>query len=107
MGIIGNQPERNSFDTASPIDLIDESIHEAKSFTCKFSVSDLIEAKKALEMERANEIAVQDGNYRDEHMAGIADRMEMISDAIGGENEITIAMNRVAAALEKIVEKMP
>lgn len=89
MGIIGNQPERDSFDTVRPIDLIDESIHEAKSFTCKFSVSDLIEAKKALEMERANEIAVEDGNFRDEHMSGIAEYLD-----------------RIATALETIAEKM-
>jgi len=89
MGTIHDQPERNNFDAAKPIDLIDESLFDAKNYKCKFSVSDLIEAKKALEMERANDISVEDGNYRDEHMAGIAEYLD-----------------RIATALETIAEKM-
>lgn len=107
MGIIGDQPERKYFDTERPIDLIDESIREAKDFTCKFSVSDLIEAKKALEMERANHIAVQDGDYRDEHMAGLYDGLEKIAYALDDGNEVAKALHRIADSLEKIAEKMP
>ena len=89
MGTIGNQPERNNFEPISPRTFIYNINNVQDDPVYPVSDKDMIEAAKVLQMVRANDIAVQDGNYRDEHMAGIAEYLE-----------------RIATALETIAEKM-
>lgn len=79
MGTLGNQPARKEFH----IDLsrfMEELIDICKKHDV--TIEAVIEAKKALELERQNDIAVQDGDYRDEQMGGIGDILGEIARAI-------------------------
>jgi len=46
-------------------------------------VTDIVAAKHALELQRQNDISVQDGDYRDEHAGGFGDRLVGIAGAVG------------------------
>lgn len=82
MGTLGNQPPRKYFDL-QPKDL-EAAIVEFKEIGKKHGLNfdQVIAVKTVLELERRNDIAVQDGDYRDEQAGGIGDRLTAIAEAI-------------------------
>jgi hypothetical protein len=82
MGTIGNQQPRKSYTSTNPERYVEAIARTEEGVWGTEQVKTLIEAKKALEMERANNIAVEDGDNRDEHMGGIADCLHRIADAL-------------------------
>jgi hypothetical protein len=85
MGTIGNQPPRNSHEIT--YEVLEKFLQDAVELASEHSVSieAVIKAKHALELERSNDIAVQNGDYTDEQAGGIGD-----------------ILSRIAAALEEI-----
>jgi hypothetical protein len=87
MGVIGHQPERNWFtignfedaryflETAS--DLAEELGIEIKDVIATFHM---------YELRRANHIAVEDGNYRDEHIAGLCNAIDHLAEVWDNAN---------------------
>ena len=73
MGTLFHQPERPYFDVRS--EKLDDFLAEAKILARKhgITVGDVIEAKKALEMERRNDLYVKNGDAFDEQIAGIGE----------------------------------
>jgi len=79
MGTLRNQPPRDHFHQD-----LDSLLTELGAIGNKhnINIATAIEAKKALEFERQNNITVQNGDYHDEQMAGLGDILERISGAI-------------------------
>lgn len=79
MGMLGNQDPRDHFH----VDL-DSFVAEVKEIAKKHSVSveSVIEAKRALEMDRRNSLAAQNGDYLDEQLGGFGDKLSEIVSAI-------------------------
>jgi hypothetical protein len=80
MGKVGHQPERkwysNNFEDAEEfLDFVGDMAHKFR-----FDYKDVISALHVLELRRANNIAVQDGDYRDEHIAGICEAINNLAD---------------------------
>lgn len=48
----------------------------------KISVDSVIEARRVLEISRANELQTVSGEYHDEHMGGFGDLLSRIADAL-------------------------
>ncbi len=82
MGVLGHQPERASFyvTRATLRDEIEESQELAHQY--EIPVADVIALRAVLAQERANDIAVQDGDFRDEYVAGIGECLDRIASAI-------------------------
>jgi hypothetical protein len=104
MGTLENQPERSYFEAANEGDYLKSTLTPYAYE--RITVRDLIEAKKALEMHRANDIAVQDGDYRDEHAAGYAEKLDQIASGLGDIVEVAKANHRIAEALERIADAL-
>ena len=83
MGTIGNQPARNQFDQDLS-SFIDELVELGKKK--KLTIDQVIGAYKVLELQRQNNIAIQDGDYFDEQMGGIGDKLSEIASAIRESN---------------------
>ncbi len=79
MGTLGGQPPRNEFHRD-----LDSFLKDLADLCKKHDVAmeTVIEAKKVLELERQNNIAVQNGDYHDEQMGGLGDILQQISGAI-------------------------
>lgn len=79
MGMLGNQDPRDHFH----VDL-DRFLAEVKVIAKKHGVSieSFIEAKRVLEMDRRNSLAVQNGDYLDEQLGGFGDKLSEIASAI-------------------------
>lgn len=82
MGYVGRQPDRDS--KIVDMDYLRHALRDLIEISSEMDVSveSVIELYKVLEMQRSNAIAVQDGDYRDEHIAGICDRLMEIAEAI-------------------------
>ena len=82
MGTLGNQPEREPFRVDSK--LLEGFLSTAVTLAQRYgiSVDAVVAAKHALELERQNSIAIQDGDFRDEHAAGIGECLREIADAL-------------------------
>lgn len=82
MGVLGNQPERNSFLVRH--DQLDGFLEDAAKLAKKHAttVEAVIEAKKVLEMERRNSILSLAGDYHDEQMGGFGEILSRIADAL-------------------------
>jgi hypothetical protein len=82
MGMLGNQPPRDycrkGFQSLD--DFLSEAILLAKDRDV--SVSEVIAAKHALELERQNDMAREDGDFRDEQMGGFGDLISKVADAL-------------------------
>ncbi len=79
MGTLKSQPPRDS----ARKDLgtfIEEVVKLSKKH--KIPVESVIEAKKAIELERKNCLSVQNGDFHDEHMSGFGEILELISAEI-------------------------
>jgi hypothetical protein len=82
VGTLFNQEPRN-YRLISPDDLrsfLESATHLAKEFN--ISVSDVIQAKKALEMERQNSLYVANGDAFDEQLAGLGEILQDLVSAI-------------------------
>ncbi|MBP5996969.1 MAG: hypothetical protein KA535_03375 [Azonexus sp.] len=83
MGTLGNQPPRQycnvtRADTDDALDFVKELASKHK-----VSISDVIALMSVLEHNRANDIAVKDGDFRDEHAGGYGENMALIGEALG------------------------
>lgn len=82
MGTLGAQPRR-------PTCRIDEGdldsfLSQAVKLAAKHSigVESVIEARRVLEIGRANDLQLISGEYHDEHMGGFGDLLGRIADAL-------------------------
>lgn len=75
MGVVGDQPRRDFF--GSQFEIACDIAETAQDVAHRFGIemSDAIRLFHIVELRRANNIAVQDGDYRDEHIAGICDAL--------------------------------
>lgn len=82
MGVLGNQPERDSF--RLPVGYLEAFLEDAAKLAEKHSISieAVIEEKRVLEMERRNSILSLGGDYHDEYMGGFGDILSRIADAL-------------------------
>ncbi len=87
MGTLGNQRERNQYQSDKYLDAFLKDANDLAKAN-KTTIDVVVQAKIALEMERQNNIAVQDGDYTDEQA--------------GGFGEI---LNKIANSLEALAEK--
>ncbi|MDB5354317.1 MAG: hypothetical protein JWN24_770 [Phycisphaerales bacterium] len=89
MGTLGNQPirENHRVDSSHVDNLLSEYKDIAKSQGV--TVECVIEAKKVLELERRNTLAVVNGDYFDEQMGGFGEKLSELAAAI---SEIAGAM---------------
>jgi hypothetical protein len=79
MGTLGSQPAREYVHKDLGT-FIKEIIKLSKEHA--ISVESVIEAKKAIELERQNCLSVQNGDYKDEQMGGFGKILERIAEAI-------------------------
>ena len=88
MGILGDQPERDNYRIND--DALDFFLTDAAELAKKhnISVEVVVNAKYALEIERQNNIAVQDGDYTDEQAGGIGEILTRIAIAYRGQNPL-------------------
>lgn len=77
--MLGKQPARQSFRTDLS-EFLTEVVEHAKK--TKVSVADVIAAKHAIELQRQNDLAYQDGDFRDEQMGGLGDRLTELVNAL-------------------------
>lgn len=79
MGAIGHQPPRRRH--AVEYDYLDSHLQLYADLAKKRQVSlaDVIALKHALELERANDIAIDDGDNRDEHAGGYTAALRDVS----------------------------
>jgi hypothetical protein len=80
MGKVGHQPERNRYtsnfeDLEAFLDYVGDMAHKFQ-----LDYKDVISALHVLELRRANNIAVEDGDFRDEHIAGICEAINNLAD---------------------------
>ncbi|HIF9329265.1 TPA: hypothetical protein ACX6RL_001522 [Photobacterium damselae] len=82
MGKLGEQSPRKPYRVSDQH--LDMYLTELKELAKKhnMNVRDVIQAKLVLEFERQNNITVDDGDYRDEHMDGIGNCLKEIAYAI-------------------------
>ena len=80
MGVLGNQAPRQSHSTDLGKFLAEAIAHAKKHGV---SVSDVIAAKHAIELQRQNDLTCQDGDYRDEQMGGFGDRVSELAHSLG------------------------
>ncbi|WP_421705332.1 hypothetical protein [Alloalcanivorax xenomutans] len=82
MGTLGSQPERNKYRAGSESlgYFLEDAAELAKKH--KISIEAVISAKHALELERQNNIAVQNGDYTDEQAGGIGEILSRIAAAL-------------------------
>ncbi|PCI66630.1 MAG: hypothetical protein COB26_10965 [Piscirickettsiaceae bacterium] len=82
MGALGNQPAREQYRTNldSISYFIEDAAELAKKHNVKIEV--IVNAKHALELERQNNIAIQNGDFTDEQAAGIGEILSRIATAI-------------------------
>lgn len=85
MGTLTNQPPRNKLDIDSAEMMRAIRFVEDNS-TGEFTPRDIIEIGKMLEMRRANDLAVMNGDIHDEQMAGIGERFDQLIIALEGLN---------------------
>jgi len=79
VGTLGNQPEREFYR-----DDLDSCVGELIEIANKYKVSldTVVEAKKAMEMQRRNDLYAANGDYFDEQMGGFGDKLSEIASAI-------------------------
>lgn len=82
MGKVGRQPARSWYtsnfeDLEAFLDYVGDMAH-------KFQLDhkDVISAIRVLELRRANNIAVEDGDFRDEHIAGLCEAINNLGDRL-------------------------
>lgn len=82
MGTLGNQPRRKGFDVMYRE--LDDALDMAKRIAQENSVpvESVIALWDVLERRRANDLAQEDGDFRDEHMAGIGEALDRIASAV-------------------------
>ncbi|MCX5846686.1 MAG: hypothetical protein NTW12_10100 [Deltaproteobacteria bacterium] len=87
MGTLFKQPERNHrvIKLLDIEDFLENAIKVSKEK--KVSVSDVIEAKKVLELQRKNDLYVENGDTHDEQMSGIGELLKELIQAIESINE--------------------
>lgn len=82
MGTLGAQPQR----PACRIEAgdLDSFLAEAMKLATKhrISVDSVIEARRVLEISRANDLQTVSGDYHDEHMGGFGELLSRIADAL-------------------------
>lgn len=89
MGTLMNQPPRRRNgcdDFRNEGDYIDDVKHYAKR--SGLSVAEVTEILKLREMERANNLAVADGDIKDEQLAGFGELLTILSAELGGVNGV-------------------
>ena len=82
MGTLGSQSERNHHRVSN--NELGAFLEDAENLAKKYSIpiETVIEAKRALEMERQNNIAIQSGDHFDEQAAGFGDIFSRIATAL-------------------------
>ncbi len=87
MGTIGNQPHRSTFFYSD--ESFKQFLRELSEFLrhSEFDARDVLLAYIFVELNRANNIAVQDGNFRDEHAAGIGEILNNIDITLSSIKE--------------------
>ena len=82
MGVLGSQPPRNSHRVDDLY--LEQFISHASKLAKKHGVTveSVIEARRVLEMERANDLRNLAGDYHDEQMGGFGQILSRIADAI-------------------------
>lgn len=83
MGTLGNQEPRDH--RRVKVNELDEFLTKLVRLATKhdISVGEVIEAKRVMEFERQNDLACDDGDYRDEQMGGFGDRLERLVESLG------------------------
>ncbi len=86
MGTVGNKNPRENYAVSSDsiMSFLADILRISEEMSVKPEV--VIEAAKVLEMERANNIRVQAGDYADEHVAGICESLNLIAGAIANHD---------------------
>jgi hypothetical protein len=79
MGTLGKQPARD-YAHKDLGAFIKEIVKLSKKHNVP--IESIIEAKKAIELERQNCLFVQNGDYQDEQMGGFGDILNRIAEAI-------------------------
>ncbi len=82
MGTLGKQPRRDQWDVSSHD--LDDFLGYANQLAAKHGipVEAVIQGKRVLEMERANSIAVQAGDFTDENLGGFGERIDRLIHAL-------------------------
>jgi hypothetical protein len=82
MGVLGNQPPRQSHTVDSHY--LDEFLATVVKLSVKhkISVEAVIEARRVLELERSNDLRNLSGDYHDEHMGGFGEILSRIAAAL-------------------------
>ena len=82
MGTLGNQPPRASHQVDSSY--LDEFLAQAVKLAAKhrIGIESVIEARRVLELERANDLRNLSGDYHDEHMGGFGEILSRIASAL-------------------------
>jgi hypothetical protein len=82
MGTLGKQLPRNGYqvDTGDLENFLCEASEIAKKH--KVDIETVIRAKHVLELQRANSIACQNGDYFDEQMGGFGNKLDNLNSAI-------------------------
>jgi len=82
MGTLGNQLEREHYriNSKSLSYFLEDAAELAKKH--KTSIEVVVNAKHALELERKNNIAVQNGDFTDEQAGGIGEILSRIATAL-------------------------
>jgi hypothetical protein len=91
MGKLGDQTARESYRVDSSD--VDDLLSDFKSIAEKhgIGIQHVIEAKKVLELERQNKIAIQAGDFHDEQMGGFGEKL----------SELAAAMSEIAGAMRE------
>lgn len=82
MGTLGNQSVRDQYGISSESlgYFLEDAAELAKKH--KVSIEVVVNAKHALELERQNNIAVQNGDFTDEQAGGIGEILSRIATAL-------------------------
>jgi hypothetical protein len=104
MGIVGNQPLRQSHrihgeDAEQFLELVADLCNQTG-----MEPRDVVAAFHVLELRRANNIAVEDGDYRDEHIKGLCDAIENISTRLLEITWMVEAMSNLQDGQSEVVQ---
>jgi hypothetical protein len=103
MGTLFDQPVRNRQEV--PYKDIEYFLETSCQLALDYdvSISDVIQARKVLEMERANTLRVGNGDIFDEQMGGFGELLrELISSLSSDSALISVSLDKIAEALEDV-----
>lgn len=99
MGTLGNQPERKHHDDYD----ITAALKHVRAIAKEngFTPDQILKMWEILELQRRNNIAVDDGDFRDEQAGGFGDLLRDIAGFGDLLQNIADALNNVASAINR------